>query len=67
MDCLIHSYLSLHFQNVKPVREAWMTELPEKLTSYGLGPRTFRRSAAPEKDKSWTETPEEKRKRVIHR
>ena len=50
------------------MREAWMTELPEKLTSYGLGARQFRRNAAPDRDAAadvWTSTPQDKAKKVI--
>jgi hypothetical protein len=54
-------------QEEKPVREAWMTELPDKLVNYGLGPRQFRRTAAPDRDaakSAWTESPLDRQKKV---
>ncbi|CAI4224030.1 unnamed protein product [Auanema sp. JU1783] len=46
-------------------REEWMTQLPKKMTNYGLGARTFSKSSThAEKDSSWTETPEQKRRRI---
>ncbi|XP_022108256.1 GPALPP motifs-containing protein 1-like [Acanthaster planci] len=49
----------IHVEDVAPARDSWMTELPEFSKNFGLGPRTFRKSARPdEQDRSgWTETP----------
>ncbi len=47
-------------------RETWMLELPEDRSKcFGLGPRQFSQSRADKgkRDKSWTETPEDRRKR----
>ena len=53
----------------EPKRESWMLELPKsKSKNFGLGPRTFSTSKQTAKDtkqdKSWTETPEQKAKRL---
>ncbi|PAV75510.1 hypothetical protein WR25_13599 [Diploscapter pachys] len=45
-------------------REEWMTQLPKKLTNYGLGPRTFRKGGAAQADASWVDTPEQKRRKI---
>ncbi|XP_066260402.1 GPALPP motifs-containing protein 1 isoform X1 [Euwallacea similis] len=47
----------------EPTRESWMIELPEaKAATFGLGPRQFRKKAAPDmSDRSaWTDIPGEK-------
>ncbi|XP_050307467.1 GPALPP motifs-containing protein 1 [Anthonomus grandis grandis] len=56
-------------QSKEPVREEWMTELPEaRARSLGLGSRQFRKNAAPDMSdrSSWTtvagEKPKEKKK-----
>ncbi|XP_033127066.1 GPALPP motifs-containing protein 1-like isoform X2 [Anneissia japonica] len=50
----------------KVERETWMMELPDYGKNFGLGPRTFRKNAAPSKqDRSgWTETPADREKRI---
>lgn len=51
----------------EPKRETWMLELPEDRSKcFGLGPRQFSRSNAEKKgrDKTWTETPQERRARM---
>ncbi|XP_078612429.1 GPALPP motifs-containing protein 1-like [Branchiostoma floridae x Branchiostoma japonicum] len=47
-------------------REEWMLELPPEMKSFGMGPRTFRRTAAPEMgDRSvWTDTPADKARKA---
>ena len=48
-------------------RDSWMVELPaEKAKNFGLGPRQFSRSLGPkpQRDRSWTDTPEMKAKRA---
>ena len=42
-----------------PQRESWMMELPEYGTTFGLGPRQFRKRDLPDAgDRSvWTDTP----------
>lgn len=49
-----------------PKRESWMVELPpEKAQSFGLGPRTFSKgSAKPQRDSSWTDTPEDRARKA---
>ncbi|XP_071950471.1 GPALPP motifs-containing protein 1-like [Antedon mediterranea] len=51
----------------KVERETWMMELPDYGKNFGLGPRTFRKKAAPSKqDRSgWTETPADRERRKI--
>ena len=54
-------------KQIAPKRESWMLELPpEKAKNFGLGPRQFNKSIAskPERDRSWTDTPEIKAKRA---
>ena len=54
-------------QEAAPQRESWMLELPpEKAKNFGLGPRQFSKSSGPkpERDRSWTDTPEMKAKRA---
>lgn len=42
-------------QDAKPKREEWMLQLPKKLNSYGLGPRSFSKSNGAGGDSSaWT-------------
>ena len=41
-----------------------MTQLPKKLTNYGLGPRTFRKEGTAQADASWADTPEQKRRKI---
>jgi len=51
----------------EPKREAWMLELPEeRAKAFGLGNRQFSKSKGEKavRDKSWTETPEQKRARL---
>ncbi|XP_078693976.1 GPALPP motifs-containing protein 1-like [Branchiostoma floridae x Branchiostoma belcheri] len=60
----------LEGKNQGPVakeREEWMLELPPEMKSFGLGPRTFRRTAAPEMgDRSvWTDTPADKARKAV--
>jgi hypothetical protein len=53
-----------------PVRDSWMTELPQATTkAFGLGARTFRKSSSVvEQDVSaWTDTPAEKLKKMEDR
>ncbi|CAH1245860.1 GPALPP1 [Branchiostoma lanceolatum] len=47
-------------------REEWMLELPSAMTSFGMGPRTFRRNAKPDMgDRSvWTDTPADKARKA---
>lgn len=59
-------------------REEWMLHLPKKLNNYGfslkqisanvlhlgLGARTFNKGGGAEKDSSWEETPNEKRRKL---
>jgi len=49
-----------------PKRESWMVELPpEKAQCFGLGPRTFSKgSAKPQRDSSWTDTPEDRARKA---
>ncbi|KAM9319395.1 GPALPP motifs-containing protein 1 [Gastrophryne carolinensis] len=49
-----------------PTRESWMTELPPELTSFGLGPRTFKRRAneASGDRSEWTDTPADKERKA---
>uniref|UniRef100_A0A914WLY1 DUF3752 domain-containing protein n=1 Tax=Plectus sambesii TaxID=2011161 RepID=A0A914WLY1_9BILA len=50
-------------KNAGSKREEWMTQLPKKLTSYGLGARTFQKSSnhVTSKERSeWTESPADK-------
>lgn len=50
-----------------PKREEWMTTLPAKMANYGLGARQFSKSSgntSTEMSKEWTETPEQKRRRM---
>ncbi|XP_061431695.1 GPALPP motifs-containing protein 1 isoform X1 [Lethenteron reissneri] len=48
------------------VRESWMMELPDDAKTFGLGPRSFRRKAAPDAgDRSvWTDTPADRERRA---
>ncbi|XP_077988082.1 GPALPP motifs-containing protein 1-like [Glandiceps talaboti] len=52
-----------------PQRESWMTELPEYSKAFGLGARTFRKSAAPSMgDRSgWTDTPADKARKAMEK
>ncbi|XP_053563969.1 GPALPP motifs-containing protein 1 isoform X2 [Bombina bombina] len=47
------------------IRESWMTELPPEMTSFGLGPRTFKRKTNEKSgDRSiWTDTPADREKK----
>lgn len=50
-----------------PKRDSWMLDLPaEKAKNFGLGPRQFSKSSGskPQRDRSWTDTPEMKAKRA---
>lgn len=47
-------------------RETWMLEMPEeKAKNFGLGPRQFSKGKGDkgQRDKTWTETPEQRQKR----
>ncbi|KAM4699600.1 GPALPP motifs-containing protein 1 [Discoglossus pictus] len=48
-----------------PSRESWMTELPPEMTTFGLGPRSFkRRTNEKSGDRSiWTDTPAERERK----
>jgi len=51
-------------------RETWMTELPPELQHIGLGARTFKKKAGPEKggDRSmWTDTPADRERKERER
>ncbi|XP_041482617.1 GPALPP motifs-containing protein 1-like [Lytechinus variegatus] len=53
----------------QPKRETWMMELPGYSSNFGLGPRSFRKTARPEeKDRSeWTDTPADKARKEKER
>ncbi|XP_071478268.1 GPALPP motifs-containing protein 1-like [Diadema antillarum] len=53
----------------QPSRESWMTELPGYSTNFGLGPRSFRKTARPDGgDRSvWTDTPADKARKAKER
>ncbi|XP_056411399.1 GPALPP motifs-containing protein 1 [Hyla sarda] len=52
-----------------PTRESWMTELPPEMTTFGLGPRTFKRKTNEKSgDRSgWTETPADRERKAIEK
>ncbi|XP_069826635.1 GPALPP motifs-containing protein 1 isoform X2 [Dendropsophus ebraccatus] len=53
-------------ESKNPTRESWMTELPPEMTSFGLGPRTFKRRANERSgDRSdWTDTPADRERKA---
>uniref|UniRef100_A0A1I7X5P4 DUF3752 domain-containing protein n=1 Tax=Heterorhabditis bacteriophora TaxID=37862 RepID=A0A1I7X5P4_HETBA len=54
-----------HAEQKTSKREEWMTQLPKKLTNYGLEARQFNKGTVSKTlDDSWTEIPEQKRKKI---